>query len=472
MGSRTQSASYTLLLLLASIATRLLTSVHYIADPDSLRFALGVVDYDVASLQPHFPGYPVFVFIVKLFYWILGSYTVAFALVGGLAVFGLILFSLKFVNARIDSPEGLLLAVLILFNPMIWLMSNRFMPDLLGVTVAIGILALTVRNDRASERSLLVGLVMTGLLAGIRLSYLPLVALAALIAFVRSRHKIRALALVGAGVLVWLVPMILDTGWEALIETATRQTTGHFTEFGGTIDVMPDIEVRRAAVLKGMVADGMGGYWPGRAGITMLVLFGLALFFARGIWWMFHRETDGLLILLLCGIVYITWILMYQNVIYQNRHILPLLPLLLYPVWAGGVQLFRSNTAGRFAAVLFLLAYSIVGIVIATQQMQPTAIAQTAEYLQKTPVQDRIIYSSSLLNYQLHGVGVEGTFLATDDPDSRTAVHRMISSGRPIVVVGWYDPGDDMRPDSVRHFHHNPYVNSVWPEIPLAFYSR
>lgn len=469
---RNRSTAYTALLLLVCIATRLMTAVHYIADPDSLRFALGVVDYDVAALQPHFPGYPVFCFATKLLYWLLGSYSLAFAVVGGLSVFALILFSLKFVKARIDSPEGLLLAVLILFNPMIWLMSNRYMPDLTGAAVAVGILTLTIRKDNAPERNLLLGLLLVGLLAGVRLSYLPLVMLPTLIAFGRSQKKVQAIMAFGAGILVWLIPMIADTGWTPLVNVATQQTTGHFTEFGGTIDVVPDIETRRVAVVKEVVADGLGGYWYGRAEITILVTLGLLICFGRGAWWMFHRETDGLVITVLCIVFYLIWILLYQNVVYQNRHVLPLLPILLYPVWAGGVQLLQSNIVGRFVAVLFLLAYTTVGTVIATQQVQPTAIAQASNYLSTQNNDDRIIFSSSLVNAFLHGTGVKGKFVSADDLNTAQTFAAPPLTGKQVIVPGWYTPFPDQQPDSVMYFHHNPYVNSVWPEVPVAFYTR
>ena len=55
-------------LLILCLGSRLLSAVYYIEDLDSLRFALGVVDYDVPRLQPHFPAYPVFCFLAKGIY--------------------------------------------------------------------------------------------------------------------------------------------------------------------------------------------------------------------------------------------------------------------------------------------------------------------------------------------------------------------------------------------------------------------
>ena len=44
-----------LLLLFLCILSRLITSIFYIEDIDSLRFALAIQDYSIINLQPHFP---------------------------------------------------------------------------------------------------------------------------------------------------------------------------------------------------------------------------------------------------------------------------------------------------------------------------------------------------------------------------------------------------------------------------------
>ena len=48
------------LIFISCIGSRLLSTIYYIEDLDSLRFALSMVDYDVAKLQPHFPAIPCF----------------------------------------------------------------------------------------------------------------------------------------------------------------------------------------------------------------------------------------------------------------------------------------------------------------------------------------------------------------------------------------------------------------------------
>ena len=59
-----------------------------------------MVDYNVAKLQPHFPAYPVFCGIAKLFYAVIRRYALAFSLLGGLSTFFTIFFTLKIAKIR------------------------------------------------------------------------------------------------------------------------------------------------------------------------------------------------------------------------------------------------------------------------------------------------------------------------------------------------------------------------------------
>ena len=71
------------ILFFACIVSRLVSSINYIEDIDSLRFALSLYEYNISNLQPHFPGYPVFCFFVKIMYYVFENMGIAFSIVGG-----------------------------------------------------------------------------------------------------------------------------------------------------------------------------------------------------------------------------------------------------------------------------------------------------------------------------------------------------------------------------------------------------
>ena len=135
-------------------------TIHYIEDPDSLRFALGVQNFRPGEGIPHFPLYPVFIYLLKIPYLLLGKFSYAFSFVNALALFGLFYYSLKW-------TKNYYLAIVVLLLPVHWIMAGRYMPDLLGVTVVLGLYYSLFKNK------LLACGVLSILLIGIRLSYFP-----------------------------------------------------------------------------------------------------------------------------------------------------------------------------------------------------------------------------------------------------------------------------------------------------------
>ena len=107
---------FLIILLLSCIGSRILTSIYYIEDIDSLRFALSIYEYDIIKLQPHFPGYPIFSFIAKCLYFILGNMGVTFSIIGGISVFNIIYFLLRISKLSPLSTSGLFLIFIIFFN--------------------------------------------------------------------------------------------------------------------------------------------------------------------------------------------------------------------------------------------------------------------------------------------------------------------------------------------------------------------
>jgi hypothetical protein len=369
----------------------------------------------------------------------------------------------------------------VFFCPLLWLMANRYMPDLLGTACALAALALLVRalfpnGDGTDERAALAGIVLTGLLAGLRLSYMPLVIVPALWVLGRSARPIR---LVGAGaisVAVWLVPMILDTGFWTLVDVAWGQTTGHFTEFGGTVQTESDLSRRVVGLVQGLWADGLGGWWPGRHLLTMAVGVGILGLGGLGAW---KRVQNGgwrrrrVWLVGGCALLYGGWIFVGQNVVHKSRHVLPLLPVLLVLPAAGAAILWRRQSWWTRATVLGAAgAYAVVTLVLVNQHRSPSAIAQAKQFVErqtKRPQPTRVA-SVPLVNTYLRAQQVDARFLSIEDTTDVRQL-RETDSGR-TLVVGTYASLLDARPDSVRRFYHNPHVNRMWPEVTVYVYEH
>ena len=179
---------YLLIVLFACFISRMASTIYYIEDIDSLRFALSLYDYSLENLQPHFPGYPVFCFFAKILYLIMPSMGISFSIIGAISTFVIIYFSLRLGNTEIKSPEGAFMSIIIFFNPMIWLMGNRYMPDLMGLALVSAILCFFIL-PQSRKGNLFAGFFLTGILLGTRLSYFPLV----LIPFLKICKKVSVL---------------------------------------------------------------------------------------------------------------------------------------------------------------------------------------------------------------------------------------------------------------------------------------
>ncbi|MEM6325668.1 MAG: hypothetical protein AAF791_00985 [Bacteroidota bacterium] len=479
-------------------ASRLATAIGYIEDPDSLRFALSVADtYSIAALQPHVPGYPVFWAVADPLHLATGSLAVSFALVGVIATVGLVAAGLLVLRAPLASVRGAMWAGAVLVCPLVWLMATRYMPDLLGLAVALGTCAAALRAmESGRPRDAALAGALAGLLAGLRLSYVPFVVLPLLGVLLgyrvhnagydarygssRTSRRRVAVTLVVTGFLAvtaWLVPLILDTGWADLLAATERQTTGHFTDFGGTIQTEEaHLGARIEWTVRSVWADGLGGWVPGRHPLTALAGLALVLGVLAG-----TREAAWLVRLrakarrtatwlLASAAMYAVWIVLFQNVIHKSRHAMPLIALALLVLALGAARVWdtggRWRGAARSAVIAGFGAVTVVASTLAVQHRQPSAIAQVTAHVREITEADpdvRIV-TTPLVWYTLEQQGIRAPFVDATAPDALTRAPEADA----LAIGARISGREAARADT---FYHNPYVNRMWAAIPVYRYA-
>jgi hypothetical protein len=345
-------------------------------------------------------------------------------------------------------------------------------------------------------RAAWIGCAGAGLLAGLRLSYLPLLLVPVALVLWHSPYRLRAVGAGIAGVLAWLVPMTLDTGLAALVDVAWTQAHGHFTEFGGTVQTNPDLGRRLAGLVEGLWADGLGAWWPGRHALTAVVGLGALGTAGAGVWRLVRRAAwrqRGVQIVAASAATYAVWIFFFQNVIHKSRHVLPLLPLGLILLAAGAAAVWQAGRGwGRAAVVLGGAAYLGVTLVLVGQHLQPTAVAQAKQFVEAQQARADSagttvrVASVPLINNYLQAQRVDGPYLSVEDSSDVQRLrrlagpfvnpHRDDEAGDPPVartlVIGTYADLVGRPPDRVRTFYHNPYVNRMWPEVKVHVYKH
>ena len=461
----TKQQSYYLLFILC-LTTRAVTSIYYIEDIDSLRFALSLREFDLTKLQPHFPGYAVFCFLSKIIYLFTNSIGLSFSIIGGFSVFFIIIYTLKICRIDLKSRLGLFCSMLIFFNPIIWIMSNRYMPDLFGFSVSI-IIVFYLLYDNKTLYNLKIGFFLTGILAGIRLSYLPFLFAPFLFNFIKEKQRLTLLFFFCLGCVVWLIPLILVTGVDPFFLSAFKHSRGHFTDFGGTIITDPDWILRLVSLFKGIWSDGLGGYWYGRSWETIILSISTLYIFKLGLSGLIkhYKFDESLKLLILSTIIYLGWIFFFQNVIYKSRHILPLLILIFVIIMIG--QKYIENTdnffTNIFIGVYFLSLISITSHLV-IQHKNPNSISQLKDSIRDLS-SDATIVSFPLINFYLKSHGLKNLFINIKQINDLQDLN--FKNIERTFLVGNFNNIDHIQysfiPDTV--FFHNPFVNRMWPII-------
>ncbi len=460
------------------IASRLLSTIYYIEDLDSLRFALSIVAYDVAKLQPHFPAYPVFCCIAKLLYALIHRYALAFSLIGGLSTFFTIFFTLKIAKIQVTTLLGKLVICVIFMNPLFWLMSNRYMPDVMGVACLLASLYFTAsRRHIRWDFHTIAGFFLAGILSGIRLSYLPFL-LPMLVGRLKHPGRLQCIIAGTIGVLVWFIPLLSITGWNTLIASAQTQSHGHFADFGGTVSTHPELWLRLTRLVESIWADGFGLYWQNRHPITActaIILIGIIA--ANWQTWttenLSRHNSPSLNLAFIGCVVYLGWIFLAQNVIHKSRHILPLLPFLSLGIAFACNQIIRFQTRLRYpvswgVVIIFFLCYSYVTLHTVAQHKKPTAIAQVHEYLRDKQDEqgDKLhIVCVPLIKYYLASQAIDAIYMPIKSEADLAQLDELETE---FIVIG--SPLPNQVPKVKKTFYHNPYVNRMWPELPLFEY--
>tara|TARA_Y100001935_G_scaffold247303_1_gene243055 strand:+ start:1006 stop:2067 length:1062 start_codon:yes stop_codon:yes gene_type:complete len=351
---------------------------------------------------------------------------------------------------------------------MIWILSNRYMPDLFGLSLFV------LSFYFISNKKILLGGFIGGLMLGTRLSFFPLLIIPISKSFYKSKNKILFLCSIILGILVWFIPMSLMTGVENLYNVAYLHTVGHFTEYGGTAITESNWTKRMTLFLQTIWSDGLGGFWSQRSKLTLLIsiLYLPALIFGTKAMLNLIRKNATLRTLFFSIIIYIIWILLFQNIIHKSRHVLPVVYYLIFILSYGLYYCYSKNKKIMFSYIFMIfISLSIVTINLATQHQKPTAIAKISNFLTKKNDIDTII-SIPLINYYLQLHGIKANYINIKNESDIFQIDKKKLKNNFIVIGNFNHLFDDYITVDKNYFYHNPYVNRLWPILELYNYKN
>ena len=464
------------LLLLICICSRAFTSIYYIEDIDSLRFALANESFDVVNNQPHFPGYPIFCFLAIIFFEIFGSSALSFSIIGGISIFIIYYYLEKILCLYNGKKHNWVVFLLVFTHPFLWVMSNRYMPDIFGLSIlvaAVYYLIVSLKKNNTLYAAILFFLI--GLESGTRLSYAPFF-LPAIFLFVKYKKKILTpLISFIFSVSLWLLPLIMISGLAILIDIGMRNTSGHFFEWGGAITSSTDSYFTRLlGMLRTIVSEVFSSWWPGRHGITLLMsLLSIIILTYLSL----SKKLTSLLnpqniTLIFCLLTYLLWVFFFQNVVYKPRHLLPLIPFWLLIVGFFQMDILKkSKIFSNLFIVIFLTCQTFICVNLVMSHLEPSAISQTKDWIKKNSSKDLIICADGLFNfyYKKHADIKQLKYISSK---SKGEINSEFNSGKKICSYINLDEIVEESPTEIIHFYHNPSVNRLWSHLKLRIYEK
>ncbi len=298
-------------------------------DWDGLGFVSSVTTYDLAAFSPHPPGYPVYVLMLRAAAFLVGDAALGGALVSAVSAAICAYCTFQMLAPRVGRSPALAGATAGALGSLVLRSSSQVGTEALGL--AFLLLSLAFAHDEPAETAdrgpdrgadlrtaQWVGLTC-GLGLGVRLSWWPLYL--GMVALVAGRVRVRALASMAFGVLLWAVPLALLVGPRKLFVLLTTHSQGHAERFGHTLLHDGDVMGHLAALARDLTADGLG-IDTTVLGLAIAVV--AAASFARfvSLWanGVLRPRTAIALALLAYGI----FVLLFQNVIESPRHVVPI----------------------------------------------------------------------------------------------------------------------------------------------------
>ena len=465
------------LLLLVCIISRLLTSIFYIEDIDSLRFASSIEKYDVLSNSPHFPGYPLFCFILKIFFFILGSVPYTFSLLGSISIFLIIIYTHK-IYYLINSNNSWILMFILFINPFLWLMSNRYMPDLFGLAILMVSIFYLLKffSDNNKINLYFFGFFL-GLLCGVRISYIPFFVPVLYFLIKDFKDLLIVLRYFIIAFSIWFIPWVIFTGFYDLLDVAINDVNGHFFRWGGTIhSVDSSFYVRAIKMIESIFADGFGCWWSDRHWATGLNSIFFISFIFLGLFKLkktYHAHNHVYNVIFACLFLYFMWIFFYQNVIYKPRHIMPFIPFLSLFISFGFSYLYKKIHVVMYTAVIavFFSCNLFVTLTLVSQHLNKSAISQVQSFLQSYDSNGIVLVSDGLMNYYFSKTNNRQNIIYLNHKTYHKNINNFYNTDY-LIFSTFMLSDSQLKIVHKNKFYHNPYVNRLWSNLSLYQYEK
>jgi Protein of unknown function (DUF2723) len=395
----------------AYVAAHLVFLAPSLEDIDSINFALGLRHFDIASHQPHPPGYPVYIALGRVSLTVIRALAPSLdtaraeaialalwsAIGGGVALLAAWAFFAEVGRYR-DRSRGVSpffkvggisfwATTLLAASPLFWISGMRPLSDMPGLAMAMAAQALALRGS--SDRRLLVwAALLAGVAAGFRVQTacltVPMLAFAmwsqrsAGVVWLATRP---ALALIVGG-LAWAVPLIVSSGGIDAYLRALGSQAGEDFAWTGMLWVN-----RTPRRLMFALWETFALPWDT---LALAVTIGVAS--AAGAIVSILRDRRALAVVALAFAPYLAWHLLFQETVFV-RYALPTLPLVTWLAVRGAAVAGRAAPYVTAVVVALALVIAVPDGVVYARQPHPAFQAIAAMKTRAADSAPAAIYS-------------------------------------------------------------------------------
>tara|TARA_Y100000589_G_scaffold291210_1_gene294576 strand:- start:2612 stop:4048 length:1437 start_codon:yes stop_codon:yes gene_type:complete len=460
-------------LLLICFISRGITSIYYIEDIDSLRFALSAIEFNILDSRPHFPGYAVYCFFLQIVYFFTQNIGLTFSLIGGFSIFLILVFSKKIIK-ELDLSYTFYFIIFLFFNPLLWLMSNRYMPDSMGLSFLIISLYFFIKTAKNHNKNDYIFLgISLALLSGIRLSFMPF--FLPVICLFNKPKFIYTVFFFFLVVLIWLIPLVYITGYNNFLNIFINDFHGHFFKWGGTVlSSNASYFDRLIKIFEFTFSDGFSFWSEDRNWITILnsiflSLISLIFIVNKSKYFSLSIRKEYILIIL-CYFSYFIWIYFFQNINYKSRHIIPFIPLISIIFSLSILNLNLKKMISKIFVFTGICIYIYITINLTVQHKNQSAISQISSLILNSENDKTVVFSDGLKLFYWAKLVPENKvdFVNLNNLNTQMII-KYYNSDYTILSTSRLNDLENID-YKILDFYHNPFVNRLWSHLTIYKY--